>query len=47
MDLARAAGNELGGLPFTVIFDRDGKPAHTELGTLDEAALLKLIEPLL
>jgi thiol-disulfide isomerase/thioredoxin len=47
MDLARAAGNELGGLPFTVIFDRDGKPAHSELGTLDEATLVKLIEPLL
>jgi thiol-disulfide isomerase/thioredoxin len=47
MDLARAAGNELGGLPFTVIFDRDGRPAHTELGTLDEAKLAKLTEPLL
>jgi thiol-disulfide isomerase/thioredoxin len=47
MDLARAAGNELGGLPFTVIFGRDGQPVHTELGTLDEAKLAKLIQPLL
>jgi thiol-disulfide isomerase/thioredoxin len=47
MDLARAAGNELGGLPFTVVFGRDGKAAHTELGTLDEAKLVRLIEPLL
>ena len=47
MELARAAGNELGGLPFTVIFARDGRPAHTELGTLDEAKLAKLVVPLL
>jgi thiol-disulfide isomerase/thioredoxin len=47
MDLARQAGNELGGLPFTVIFDRSGRPVRSELGTLDEAKLNKLIEPIL
>jgi thiol-disulfide isomerase/thioredoxin len=47
MDLARAAGNELGGLPFTVIFARDGTLAHTELGTMDETKLAKLVGPLL
>jgi thiol-disulfide isomerase/thioredoxin len=47
MDLARAAGNELGGLPFTVVFARDGTPVHAELGTLDQAKLARLIGPLL
>ena len=45
--LARAAGNRLGGLPFTVIIDRQGKTAKVELGTLDEKKLNPLLEPLL
>ena len=35
MDLAQQAGNQLGGLPFTVILDRSGKPVRTELGGLE------------
>jgi thiol-disulfide isomerase/thioredoxin len=47
MDLARQAGNEMGGLPFTVILDRSGQAARVELGVLDEAKLSRLLEPLL
>jgi thiol-disulfide isomerase/thioredoxin len=47
MDLARQAGNELGGLPFTVVFDRSGQPVRSELGRLDEAKLNKLVEAIL
>jgi len=45
--LARNAGNRLGGLPFTVIIDREGRTAKVELGVLDEAKLLPMIESLL
>jgi thiol-disulfide isomerase/thioredoxin len=45
--LARAAGNRLGGLPFTVIIDRQGRTAKVELGTLDEKKLIPLLTPLL
>jgi thiol-disulfide isomerase/thioredoxin len=47
MQLAHDAGNDLGALPFTVVFDRDGRPLRAELGKLDEAKLGKLVEPLL
>jgi thiol-disulfide isomerase/thioredoxin len=47
MELARQAGNELGALPFTVVFGRDGRPLRAELGALDEAKLTKLVTPLL
>jgi thiol-disulfide isomerase/thioredoxin len=47
LDLARAAGNRLGGLPFTVVIDRQGKAAHVELGVLDEKSLAPLLERLL
>ena len=47
LDLARAAGNRLGGLPFTVVIDRQGKAAHVELGVLDEHKLSPLLERLL
>jgi thiol-disulfide isomerase/thioredoxin len=47
LDLARAAGNRLGGLPFTVVIDRQGKAAHIELGVLDEHKLAPLLERLL
>ncbi len=45
--LARRAGNRLGGLPFTVIIDRQGKTAKVELGTLDEKKLMPILVPLL
>ena len=47
LDLARAAGNRLGGLPFTVVIDREGKAAHVELGVLDEKSLAPLLDRLL
>jgi thiol-disulfide isomerase/thioredoxin len=47
LDLARAAGNRLGGLPFTVVIDRQGQAAHVELGVLDEARLAPILERLL
>ena len=45
--LARAAGNRLGGLPFTVVIDRQGRAAHVALGVLDEKSLAPLLERLL
>jgi thiol-disulfide isomerase/thioredoxin len=47
LDLARAAGNRLGALPFTVVIDRAGRAARSELGVLDEAKLAPLLERLL
>lgn len=45
IELARAAGNELGGLPFTVIVDRKGQLLGTELGGLNEQKLTAIIQP--
>ncbi|MFZ5483328.1 MAG: TlpA family protein disulfide reductase [Pseudomonadota bacterium] len=45
--LARAAGNALGGLPYTVVFDRQGHAVATLTGALDEARLASLVAPLL
>ncbi len=39
-------GNKAGGLPFTVVVDREGKIYKTHLGALDEPALAKLLDPL-
>jgi len=39
VDLARSLGNERGGLPFSVIFDRKGAAIFRQLGVLDERAL--------
>ncbi len=47
LTLARAAGNRLGGLPFTVVIDRAGRSARVELGVLDEKKLAPLLERLL
>jgi thiol-disulfide isomerase/thioredoxin len=47
IDLARQAGNELGGLPFTVVLDRSGNAIRGELGRVTEARLAALIRPLL
>ena len=46
ISLARAAGNRLGGLPFTVVIDRQGKTARIELGVLDEGKLLPILQAL-
>jgi thiol-disulfide isomerase/thioredoxin len=47
MDLSRAAGNALGGLPYTVVLDRSGQIARTELGGVTQAKLEEMVRPLL
>lgn len=47
IELARQAGNRLGGLPFTVLFDRQGGAVHSQLGGVSEQKLNALVQPLL
>jgi len=47
IELARQAGNRIGGLPFTVILNRQGGLAHTQLGGVNEQKLEALVRPLL
>jgi thiol-disulfide isomerase/thioredoxin len=47
VDLARQAGNRLGGLPFTAVFDRHGKAVHTQLGGINQQKLEAMVQPLL
>lgn len=43
----KALGNRQGGLPFTVILDRQGQIRYARLGGLDESKLERLLAPLL
>lgn len=45
--LSQSAGNRLGGLPYSVLFDRQGKPVATLTGEVSEARLSGLVQPLL
>ncbi|MEW5787720.1 MAG: TlpA disulfide reductase family protein [Pseudomonadota bacterium] len=45
--LSLAAGNRLGGLPYTVVFDKRGAPVATLTGGVTEARLDALVKPLL
>lgn len=45
--LSMAAGNRLGGLPFTVVFDRRGGAVATLTGGVTEARLEAIVRPLL
>jgi thiol-disulfide isomerase/thioredoxin len=47
IEIARLAGNDVGGLPFTVILDRRGHWVRSESGALDEARLTEILRPLL
>ncbi len=47
IELARLAGNERGGLPFTIIMDRKGRLIGTELGGLNEQQLTAIIQPVM
>ena len=47
ISLARQAGNRLGGLPFAVIIDRQGRTSKVELGVLNEQKLLPILQGLL
>jgi thiol-disulfide isomerase/thioredoxin len=45
--LGQAAGNRLGGLPYTVVFDRGGNAVASLVGGISEARLEGLVKPLL
>jgi thiol-disulfide isomerase/thioredoxin len=45
--LSYSAGNRLGGLPYTVLFDRQGNAVATLTGSVSEARLEALLTPLL
>jgi len=47
VELARKVGNRLGGLPFTVVIDRNGKIVDSELGGVSSERLEKIVAPLL
>ncbi|MDR3391465.1 MAG: TlpA disulfide reductase family protein [Sulfuriferula sp.] len=45
--LSQTSGNRLGGLPYTVIIDRNGKIIATEVGGLTGPKLTAIVAPLL
>lgn len=45
--LGQAAGNPQGGLPYTLILDRQGQPVISLLGAVSERRMEELIHPLL
>ena len=47
IDLAKRIGNAQGGLPYSVIVDRNGKIVTTQLGTLSHEKLVETLKPLL
>ena len=47
IELSKTLGNDLAALPFTVVLDRQGRVAHTELGPLRQAKLDALLGKLL
>ena len=47
IELSKTMGNRLGALPFTVIIDRSGRVAHTQLGPINEANLRSIVGQLL
>jgi thiol-disulfide isomerase/thioredoxin len=47
LDLMRKLGNSSGGLPYTVIADRQGVPVQRKLGALKPGELEKILDPLL
>ena len=44
MTLMRSLGNNIGGLPYSVMFDRDGKAVAVKSGAYQEQELIDLIE---
>ena len=46
LDLMRRLGNSSGGLPYTVIADREGTLVHRKLGALKQPELDSLLAPL-
>jgi thiol-disulfide isomerase/thioredoxin len=47
IELIRGLGNRTGGLPFTLVLDRQGKLVTTHLGRISEAELERVVRPLL
>lgn len=47
MRLSQAAGNRLGGLPYTVVFDRKGKAIASLTGEVSQSRMEALVKPLL
>lgn len=47
MELSKTLGNSLMALPFTVVVDREGRIAHTQLGPLKEAQVNAIADQLL
>jgi thiol-disulfide isomerase/thioredoxin len=47
MDLSKVLGNEYMALPFSVVIDRKGGIAYTQLGVLKPAKLQELVKQLL
>lgn len=47
LDLTRAAGNKIGGLPYTIILDRAGNVAGSQLGGITQSKLEQMLTPLL
>jgi thiol-disulfide isomerase/thioredoxin len=47
IELSKSLGNDLAALPFTVVVDRAGHVAHTQLGPLKAAQLDRLLQGLL
>jgi len=45
INLMRSLGNPSGGLPFTVVLDRSGKPVARLLGKMTEQTLRQAVEP--
>jgi thiol-disulfide isomerase/thioredoxin len=46
-DWADSLGNRLSALPFSVVFDRGGKVAHTQTGVFRREQVLETVRPLL
>jgi thiol-disulfide isomerase/thioredoxin len=47
IELSKTLGNDLAALPFTIVVDRQGRVAHTQLGPLKRATLDGLLARLL
>jgi thiol-disulfide isomerase/thioredoxin len=47
IEISRRLGNRMQGLPFTVIFDRDGKKVHAQVGEVTEASLARQLAALI
>ena len=47
IDTMRELGNSSGGLPYTVVLDRQGALVHRKLGALSRPELDQVLEPLL